>query len=98
LSPFPLATSRLLFQSGSPEVREFCSFFSKKTDDNSSDSKKKGKKRMKKFLVYGGTLDPTHKGHVETAKHVMHEKSADGVIYVPAGIPPHKKHKKITPA
>ena len=39
----------------------------------------------------GGTFNPVHKGHLALAKAAMEEFVLDKVIFVPAGMPPHKK-------
>ncbi len=44
----------------------------------------------KSVLVYGGTFDPPHRGHIELPLAVAREIGADRVLYVPAGRPPHK--------
>lgn len=50
------------------------------------------------ILIYGGTFDPPHLAHVQLPDLVRTEVEADEVIYLPAGIPPHKQDLKITPA
>lgn len=44
----------------------------------------------------GGTFDPIHYGHLVTAEVVRAKFSLDLVIFVPAGIPPHKRGIKIS--
>jgi nicotinate-nucleotide adenylyltransferase len=44
----------------------------------------------KRLLVYGGTFDPPHRAHVELPFVVKQKLGFDGVIFVPAGQPPHK--------
>lgn len=43
-----------------------------------------------RLLVYGGTFDPPHRAHVELPFVVMRKLAFDGVVFVPAGQPPHK--------
>ncbi len=50
------------------------------------------------LVVYGGTFDPPHRAHVELPRLVAERIGADGVLYVPAGLPPHKLDKHQTPA
>lgn len=50
------------------------------------------------LLVYGGSFDPPHRGHVELPFAACKAAGADGVLYVPAGQPPHKPDRPITPA
>lgn len=42
------------------------------------------------LLVYGGTFDPVHQGHVTVAKAAMQACAADRVLLVPCGDPPHR--------
>jgi len=44
----------------------------------------------KRILIFGGTFDPPHIGHIETARHVLKELEPDIMLVFPAGIPPHK--------
>ena len=44
----------------------------------------------KRLIVYGGSFDPPHRGHVELPFQAVEAAGADGVLYVPAGHPPHK--------
>ncbi|MBE6552442.1 MAG: nicotinate (nicotinamide) nucleotide adenylyltransferase [Ruminococcaceae bacterium] len=46
---------------------------------------------MKKIIIFGGTFDPPHKGHTETARYLLNELSPDLMLVFPAGIPPHKR-------
>ncbi|NLZ45106.1 MAG: nicotinate (nicotinamide) nucleotide adenylyltransferase [Clostridiales bacterium] len=45
---------------------------------------------MGTIVLYGGTFNPIHKGHVNAVKAVAKELSPDRVIIMPAKIPPHK--------
>ena len=56
-------------------------------------------KRAKRFTaLFGGTFDPIHTGHLKLAEKVLEEDLADEVMFVPAGKPPHKLDKPISPA
>jgi len=46
--------------------------------------------------IMGGTFDPLHLGHLVTAEEARTNFSLESVIFVPAGLPAHKKEKKIT--
>lgn len=43
-----------------------------------------------KLLLYGGTFDPPHRGHMNNLRAVMEAVHPDKVLVMPAGIPPHK--------
>lgn len=48
--------------------------------------------------LMGGTFDPIHIGHLVTAEEARQQFSLDYVIFIPAGVPPHKEKKEVTPA
>ena len=52
----------------------------------------------KKLLLFGGTFDPIHNGHLAIAKTVQETCGIDRVIFLPAGQPAHKVGKPVTPA
>jgi nicotinate-nucleotide adenylyltransferase len=54
--------------------------------------------RARRLVVYGGTFDPPHRAHVELPRRAAERLDADGVLYVPAGRPPHKPDRPITSA
>ncbi len=41
--------------------------------------------------MFGGTFDPVHKGHIAVAELAIHKLSLDGILFIPAADPPHKK-------
>ena len=43
-----------------------------------------------KILLYGGTFDPPHWGHINNLRAAMQAVQPDKVIVMPAGIPQHK--------
>jgi len=45
---------------------------------------------MKKIGIFGGTFDPVHRGHVKIARLVKRKFGLDQVIFIPAGLRPHK--------
>lgn len=47
--------------------------------------------------VFGGTFDPVHCGHLVAAEEVRYRLRLDKVLFVPAGMPPHKLDHDITP-
>ncbi len=48
--------------------------------------------------LYGGTFDPIHVGHLIAATEVQAALALDRVLFLPAGQPPHKRGREITPA
>ena len=46
--------------------------------------------------ISGGTFDPVHKGHIESALAARNALQLDRVIFVPGGEPPHKLDRRIT--
>ena len=48
--------------------------------------------------VLGGTFDPPHYGHLALAEAARVQLRLDRVLFVPAGQPPHKPDRPITPA
>lgn len=48
--------------------------------------------------LMGGTFDPIHIGHLVTAEEARQQFSLDYVIFIPAGRPPHKEKKQVSPA
>jgi len=48
--------------------------------------------------VFGGTFDPPHLGHLALAEWAREELGLDRVLFVPAGVPPHKRTARSSPA
>ena len=46
---------------------------------------------VQKVLLYGGTFDPPHNGHMNNLRAALELVRPDKAIVMPAGIPPHKK-------
>jgi len=50
-----------------------------------------GGARARRIGILGGTLDPIHVGHVETALAARKALALDAIILMPARIPPHRQ-------
>jgi nicotinate-nucleotide adenylyltransferase len=44
----------------------------------------------KKIGIIGGSFDPIHNGHLETAEFVYQQLGLEKMIFIPAYIAPHK--------
>ena len=53
---------------------------------------------MTRVGVFGGTFDPPHLGHLALALAAQRRLGLDRVVFVPAGDPPHKTRRRISPA
>lgn len=49
----------------------------------------------KKIAIFGGTFNPVHFGHLLVAEQVFNYFDIGHIIFMPAGIPPHKEDKEI---
>jgi nicotinate-nucleotide adenylyltransferase len=47
--------------------------------------------RPQRIGLFGGTFDPVHNGHLAVAEHVHKAFRLDGLWFIPAPTPPHKK-------
>jgi nicotinate-nucleotide adenylyltransferase len=48
--------------------------------------------------ILGGTFDPIHHGHLVVGENCWFQLGLDVVLFVPAGDPPHKRGRAISPA
>ncbi len=51
----------------------------------------------KRVAIFGGTFDPPHLGHFILAEQIKNRFDLTEVIFMPAGKPPHKTDKNISP-
>jgi len=49
----------------------------------------------KKIILFGGTFDPIHRGHIQAAQSAMEYLGAERVVFIPAGRSPHKKQSPV---
>ncbi len=52
---------------------------------------------VRRIGVLGGTFDPIHIGHLAVAEEARDALGLERVLFVPAGLPPHKTDRLITP-
>ena len=51
-----------------------------------------------RLALYGGSFDPVHHGHLILARDALEELQLDRVIFIPAGLSPHKLRTAPAPA
>ncbi|MEA2011980.1 MAG: nicotinate-nucleotide adenylyltransferase [Verrucomicrobiota bacterium] len=51
---------------------------------------------MIKTIIFGGTFDPVHNGHIGMASDLINSGIAEEIIFLPTWSPPHKTNLKIT--
>jgi nicotinate-nucleotide adenylyltransferase len=53
---------------------------------------------MAPVLLFGGSFDPIHHGHLIVSRYVAEKLGAERVILIPGAAPPHKVRATLTPA
>ena len=51
-----------------------------------------------RLALYGGTFDPVHHGHLILARDALEQLALDRVVFIPAGLSPHKLGTSPAPA
>lgn len=50
-----------------------------------------------RLLVFGGSFNPVHNGHLRLARKTLRHRCGDAVLFVPAKSPPHKTLQQLAP-
>jgi nicotinate-nucleotide adenylyltransferase len=50
-----------------------------------------------RVCLFGGTFDPIHNAHLQMAEEAAARFQLNRVIFIPAGNPPHKNSRQVTP-
>jgi nicotinate-nucleotide adenylyltransferase len=53
---------------------------------------------MRRVGLFGGTFDPPHFGHLVIAEWARDQLALDRVVFMPAGVPPHKRRAGLSSA
>lgn len=53
---------------------------------------------MSGTLLFGGSFDPIHHGHLIVARSVAEQLGVTRVVLIPSALPPHKQHVALAPA
>ncbi|MEG0753481.1 MAG: nicotinate-nicotinamide nucleotide adenylyltransferase, partial [Angelakisella sp.] len=52
---------------------------------------------MADIVIYGGTFNPIHNGHVGVCRYVLEQLGFHKVLLIPAASPPHKDAPELAP-
>jgi nicotinate-nucleotide adenylyltransferase len=58
---------------------------------------RKAEPKQGRICLFGGTFDPIHCAHLRIAEEATRHFELDGVLFIPAGSPPHKAAAGLTP-
>lgn len=50
---------------------------------------------MPRLIIFGGSFDPIHRGHVELAETVLRLGYGDEIMFIPSHYPPHKTDHRL---
>lgn len=53
--------------------------------------------RRPRLAVFGGSFNPVHLGHLHLAGAILRRGLAEEVLFIPAGVPPHKDPRGLAP-
>ncbi len=53
---------------------------------------------MRRVLLFGGSFDPIHHGHLIVSRAAAEAIAAERIILIPSASPPHKQNVALTPA
>ncbi|HEX4167307.1 MAG TPA: nicotinate-nucleotide adenylyltransferase [Bryobacteraceae bacterium] len=51
----------------------------------------------RRICLFGGTFDPVHFAHLRVAQEALKQCHLNGIVFIPAGVPPHKAVGRVTP-
>jgi nicotinate-nucleotide adenylyltransferase len=54
--------------------------------------------RFCRIGLFGGTFNPIHRGHIQTALDVLHAFQLDRIYFIPSALPPHKSDANLAGA
>ena len=63
---------------------------------NSKQVNKEQQEQIQRIGLFGGTFDPIHNGHINSAKHLAHWLALDKISIIPSHIPPHKNNTEVS--
>jgi nicotinate-nucleotide adenylyltransferase len=58
---------------------------------------KYGLPKQNRVGILGGTFNPVHFGHIAIAKIALYEFALGEIVFLPLGLPPHKRNEYIAP-